>query len=242
MIIDDEQHCIDRLAMLLETQCGDTVHIMDAFTNAADAGRAIQKYKPDLVFLDIQLGETTAFDLLRDVGEVNFEIVFTTAYDKYAARAFRFSALDYLLKPIDAEDLKQAVNRHLKKNASIQTTQKLEVLLGNLYSDSKRICVPVANGLLVLKVEDIIRCHAEINYTVIHMRDKQKITVARTIREFEEMLSDHHFFRVHNSDLVNLDEVKAYNRGRGGYVKLKDNTEIEVSVRRKAEFLIRLQR
>ncbi|MEP6950789.1 MAG: LytTR family DNA-binding domain-containing protein [Ginsengibacter sp.] len=240
LIIDDEQHCIDRLTGLMKEHLSSSVHIMDSFKTAAAAEEAIKKYKPELVFLDVQLDGQTAFDLLKKLDKINFEMIFTTAYEKYAIQAFKFSALDYLLKPVSADDLKQAVTRLLEKNPKIETTKKLETLLGNLYGITRKICVPVVNGIIVLKVNDIIRCEADINYTTLFLNDKQKLVVAKTLKEFEELLTDYNFFRIHNSHLINLSYVKNYNKGKGGSVTMIDNSEIEVSTRRKEEFLKKL--
>jgi two-component system LytT family response regulator len=240
IIIDDEQHCVDRLSRLLEEHFSADVHLMKSFNSATEGLKAIHKYKPDLVFLDVQLNDKTAFELLKQIDEIDFEIIFTTAYEKYAVQAFKFSALDYLLKPVDPADLKQAVQKLLDKNPKINTTKKLETLLGNLYGTSKKICVPVVNGLVVLTVSDIIRCESEINYTTIFMKDRQKLTVAKTLKDFDEILSDYNFFRVHNSHLINMAYVKTYNKGKGGSVIMSDHTEIEVSTRRKDEFLKKL--
>ena len=240
LIIDDEQHCIDRLTGLVEEHLSSAVHIMDSFKTAGDAERAINKYKPELVFLDVQLGDKTAFDLLKKLDKINFEIIFTTAYEKYAIQAFKFSALDYLLKPVVADDLKQAVNRMLEKNPKIDTTKKLETLLSNLSTSTRKICVPVVNGIIVLKIDDIVRCEADINYTTLFLKDKQKLVVAKTLKEFEELLGGYNFFRVHNSNMINLSYVKSYNKGKGGSVTMMDNSEIEVSTRRKEEFLKKL--
>src|SRR6185312_5722871 len=133
IIIDDEQHCIDRLAGLLAEHLPGPVHLMDHFKTAEEGLQAIHRYKPDLVFLDVQLNGRTGFDLLKELGRITFDIIFTTAYEKYAVQAFRFSALDYLLKPIDPDELKQAVARLVDRNPKIDTTQKLETLLGNFY-------------------------------------------------------------------------------------------------------------
>jgi two-component system, LytTR family, response regulator len=240
LIIDDEQHCIDRLSGLVQEHLPDHVHIMDSLHSVEEGLKAILKYKPDLVFLDVQLNNKTGFDLLKEIPDANFQIIFTTAYEKYAVQAFKFSALDYLLKPIDADDLKQAVGKLRERNPKIDTTKKLETLLGNFYGAGKRICVPVVNGLVVLKVEDIVRCESDINYTTIFMKDKQKLTVAKILKEFEEMLTEYNFFRVHNSHLINLAYIKSYNKGKGGFVTMTDSTDIEVSTRRKDDFLKKL--
>ena len=242
IIIDDEKHCINRLNDLLREHVTDEVHVMDVYDNLKDGRQAIEKYKPELIFLDVQLDAgQTGFDLLRQVEVNNADIIFTTAYEKYAVQAFRFSALDYLLKPIAVEELKRAVQKITSRHPSIHTTQKLEILLSNLYQKDKRICVPVVNGMLVLAVREIIRCESAINYTTIFMVDRQKITVARTLKEFEELLTEYNFCRIHNSHLVNLAFVRTYNKGKGGATILDDGTYLEVSTRKKEEFLRRIR-
>ena len=240
LIIDDEQHCIDRLRGLLAEHLSSAIHVMDSFKTADEGLQAIHRYKPDLVFMDVQLNGKTGFDILKQLGDIKFEIIFTTAYEKYAIQAFKFSALDYLLKPVDPDDLKQAITRLVERNPKIETTQKLETLLGNFYGAGKRICVPVVNGLVVLKVDDIVRCESDINYTTIFMKDKQKLTVAKILKEFEEMLTEYNFFRIHNSHLINLAYIKSYNKGKGGFVTMMDNSDIEVSTRRRDDFLKKL--
>jgi two-component system LytT family response regulator len=241
LIIDDEQNSIQRLARLLKDHLSGEVHLMETFSTYSEGVAAIEKYRPELVFLDVQLdGGRTAFDLLKEITATDVEIIFITAYEKYAVKAFRFSALDYLLKPIVAEELKQAVRKLSERNPKVEITKKLETLLGNLYNKEKKICVSVSSGIVVLNVDDIIRCEAEINYTTIFLKDKHKITVARTLKDFEELLSDYNFCRIHNSHLVNLGYLRSYNKGKGGSVVLTDGKEIEVSTRRKEEFIQRM--
>jgi two-component system LytT family response regulator len=240
IIIDDEQHCINRLSGLLEEHCKDTVHLMDSFQSVEEGIAAIKKFQPDLVFLDVQIHDKTGFDLLKQLDEINFELIFTTAFEKYAVQAFKFSAIDYLLKPVDKDDLMLAVQKLNQKNSKAEASGKLEVLFHNLKGQSKRICVPVINGLVFLQVSDIIRCESDVNYTTIFLKDKQKLMVAKTLKEFEEMLTEYNFFRVHNSHLINLSYIKNYVKGKGGYVVLNDGSEIEVSSRRKEAFLKKL--
>ncbi|MEP7319074.1 MAG: LytTR family DNA-binding domain-containing protein [Panacibacter sp.] len=243
IIVDDEQHCIDRLSGLLAQHCSSTIHLMDVFKTVEDGLNAIKKLQPDLVFLDVQIHDKTGFDLLKQLDEINFEVIFTTAHEKYAVQAFKFSAIDFLLKPVDADDLKQSVSKLTEKISKEESSKKMEVLfhnLKNMQGVSKRICVPVMTGLVFLQVNDIIRCESDINYTTIFLKDKQKLLVAKTLKEFEEMLTDYQFFRVHNSHLINLSYVKSYNKGKGGSVSMTDNSEIEVSTRRKDEFLKKL--
>ncbi|MEP7170074.1 MAG: LytTR family DNA-binding domain-containing protein [Bacteroidota bacterium] len=240
LIIDDEQHCINRLSGLLEEHCKETVHVMDSYQSVEEGIKGIKKLQPDLIFLDVQIHDKTGFDLLKQLNEINFEIIFTTAFEKYAVQAIKFSAIDYLLKPVDADDLKQGVEKLTKKFSKTDTSAQLQVLFNNMQSTSKRICVPVINGLVFLQVSDIIRCQSDVNYTTIFLKDKQKLMVAKTLKEFEEMLTDYNFFRVHNSHLINLSYIKNYVKGKGGYVVLTDGSEIEVSSRRKEAFMKKL--
>ena len=243
IIIDDEQHCIDRLTGLLATYGKPHVHLIDTFQSVEEGTMAIEKLQPDLVFLDVKLHDKTGFDLLRQVSEINFEVIFTTAFEKYAVEAFKFSAIDYLLKPVDPDDLKQAVDKLREKISKDEVLKKFEVLFHNLKNSqgvSKKISIPTVNGLVFLEVSDIIRCQAEVNYTTIFLKEKQKITVSKTLKEFEELLTAYNFYRVHNSHLINLAYIKSYHKGKGGYVSLTDNSEIEVATRRKEQFLKKL--
>jgi len=243
ILIDDEQHCIDRLINLLQRRHSETVELIGCYNNAEEGEKAIRSMRPDLVFLDIQIGDTTAFDLLRSIGRPNFAIVFVTAYDSYAVDAFRFSAIDYLLKPIDAAQLDEALKKAASQQMAEESSRRLDTLLHNMQvmqGPSRRICLPVMSGLVFIQVGDIIRCQAEVNYTVLFLRDKQKITVSKTLGEFEHMLENANFFRVHNSHLVNLAYIKSYHKGKGGFLTMTDLSQVEASTRRKEEFLRRL--
>lgn len=241
IIVDDEQHCIDRLAALLKQYYAGTIELVSTVLSVKEGIKAIKEQQPDLVFLDVQIHDRTGFDLLRECGAINFKVIFTTAYDKFAIQAIKFSAIGYLLKPIDEDDLREAINK-LKEVSAEQTKLMAGVIENNLQQPAKkkRLTIPTGNELLFLNIEDIIRCHSDVNYTTIFKNDKQKIVVAKTLKEFEEMLSDQDFFRVHNSDLINLHYIKSYNKGKGGSVLLTDGTELEVSTRRKEDFLKRM--
>lgn len=243
IIVDDEQHCVNRLSGLLGQHCPSSVNILDSFNTVEDAVSGSLLLQPDLVFLDMQIHDKTGFDLLREVNDISFDVIFTTAYEKYAVQAFKFSAIDYLLKPIDADDLKQAVTKLEQRLSKNEMSRKIDALFNNMkntQSATKRIGIPTINGITYVAVGDIIRCHSDINYTTFYLKDNKKITVAKTLKEFEEMLSDYNFYRVHNSHLVNLAFVKNYHKGKGGYLIMTDNTEIEVSTRRKDELLKKL--
>jgi len=244
LIIDDEQHCIDRLVKLLIPSHEEIVHVIGSAASVEDGIKKIALLNPDLVFLDVQLEDKTGFDLLKSIPEIKFEIIFTTAYEKFAIQAIKFSALDYLLKPIDADELNLALLKLLNENSRRSTTKKIDILLQNIQVNNpnpQKIIVPTINGFEFIDIENIIRCQSEINYTTIFLRDKQKLVVAKTLKEFEELLTDHQFFRVHNSHLINMLFIKSYHKGKGGSVKLTDGTEIEVSSRRKEEFLKKIK-
>lgn len=242
IIIDDEAHCINRLAELLKEYCGEIIHLAGSYQSVNEGITGILKLQPDLVFLDVQMNDKSGFDLLKELREINFEIIFTTAYEKYAVRAFKFSAIDYLLKPVDPDDLISAVNKVNKKISGTEISEKINTLFHNLKNNraSQKISIPTVDGLIFLDINDIIRCQSQINYSIIFLKDKQKITVAKTLKEFEELLSDYNFYRVHNSHLINLAYIKKYNKGKGGSISMTDHSEVEVSSRRKEGLLKRL--
>ncbi len=240
IIIDDELHCISRIKKLLAEYHSQTVVLAGAFQNVADGLKGIRELKPELVFLDVQINEETGFDLLRSLPEINFEVIFTTAFEKYAVQAFKFSALDYLLKPVDPDDLQRSLTRLQEKLSKEELTKKMEVLFHNLKEIrgySKKISIPTLNGYEFLQVSEILHCQSNINYTTIYLKDHRKLTVAKTLKEFEDLLSDYNFYRVHNSHLINLAYLKNYHKGKGGSVVMIDDTEIEVSLRRKEGLL-----
>src|SRR5690554_370237 len=243
IIIDDEQHCIDRLDYLFSTFSRKTIQVTGAFQTVESGIQGIEDLKPDLVFLDIQIGGRTAFDLLDQFPEIRFEIIFTTAFDQYAIRAFKFSAVDYLLKPIDRDDLFSALDRVREKVSQSDRAMRFDVLFDHYRKTnihSHRIAISTIDGFYFIQTDEIIRFQADINYTHFFLMDKQKLTVAKPLKEFEELLVDYQFYRVHNSHLVNLAFVKKYIKGKGGYLVMSDNSEIEVSTRRKEGFLKRL--
>lgn len=241
IILDDEQHCIDRLLHLL-IQEKDIVVISTVKTLEYGV-RQINSLEPDLIFLDVQIGNRTGFDLLQQVSFREFEIIFTTAFENYALQAIKCSAIDYLLKPIDQEDLQNAIEKLKKEVSKKITSEKLDILLHNIKAtgDShKKIIVPTATGFEFLNIGDIIRCESSINYTTLYMTDKKKFLVAKTLKDIEVLLGQNQFFRIHNSHLINLNCIRSYHKGKGGTVLLNDGSEITVSTRRKDDFLKRL--
>lgn len=234
-VIDDEQHCTDSLLALLEpyrdeieTVCFDTVD---------GAVRGLETLRPDIVFLDVQLNEKTGFDVLSSVSRRDFCLIFTTAYEQYAIEAFKFSAIDYLLKPVAKEDFENAMRKALERVEQSHLNEKINVLLSHISkgNNPKRISIPSKEGYSFLNITDIVRCEADVNYTHIYTSEGKKHTVSKTLKYFEGLLSHHGFFRIHSSHLINLNSVKTY--AKSGYVTLSDNTKLEVSVRRKEAFI-----
>jgi len=247
IIVEDEKNSQELLKELVTEYC-EGVEIADIAGNVAEALEALDTHKPDLVFLDIELPDGDGFQVLEQAPNKAFDVIFTTAYDQYAMKAFKFSATDYLLKPVDIDELEAAVKRVRDKHQAgkaepAEQSAKLEALVQNLRNMTqplKRIVLPTSNGFTVVNPENIIRCESDRNYTFIFLTDGRKILVSRTIKEYDEMLSDHNFFRIHQSHLINLNFLKNYTRGRGGYVELTDGTVLDVSARRKSEFLKRM--
>lgn len=240
VIIDDEFNSRESLKMLLESYC-ENVEVCALCQNVGEALKAIATHQPDLVFLDIQLQRETGFDLLAQIKDPTFDVIFTTAFSEYAIKAFRFSALDYLLKPIDPNELQQAVQKAHKKSPQKNLGQ-LHQMIQNLNTSQQnyKLALPTADGLIFIAVGDIAYCEADSNYTIIHLKDQKKYVVSRTLKEYEELLAEHNFFRIHHSYLVNLNVVKQYVRGEGGYVVINDNISLDVSKRKKDAFLERI--
>jgi two-component system LytT family response regulator len=241
IIVDDELKSRESLKILLEEFCGN-VRVTALCGNVREAQEAIRLQAPQVVFLDIQLQRETGFDLLTQLGQIDFEIIFTTAYSEYAIQAFKFSAIDYLLKPIDTEELKRAVDKVEKKIAA-SMPERLEKMLRGFMTDlsnSYKLALPTLDGLVFVNIKDVLYCEAMSNYTVFHTADGKKFTVARSLKEYEGLLAEHNFFRIHNSYLINLREVKKYVRGEGGYVVLHNDVSLDVSKRRKEAFLNRV--
>lgn len=242
IILDDEKHCIDRIIQLSK-QLNNAIEIVGYYSNIESAYEAIKKLQPDLIFLDIQIHDANGFDLLKKFDSINFHVIFTTAYESYAIQAIKFSAFDYLLKPIDLDDLKETINRLFEKHTQNSIDINYQALLQNLMhikNQSKKITIQTQTETILLNIQDIIRCESDINYTTIYTNEKKKIVVAKTLKDFETMLKPYNFFRVHNSHLINLEYLKSYDKGKGGYVHLLDNSVVEVSVRRKEEFVEKL--
>jgi two-component system, LytTR family, response regulator len=241
IIVDDELKSRESLKILIEDFC-EGVTVKALCQNISEAIEAIDSYKPDVVFLDIQLQRETGFDLLNQLRNVDFDVIFTTAFSEYAIKAFKYSAVDYLLKPIDIEELKQSLSK-VEKRKGQALGERLHHLLDNLRagtSDNYKLALPTADGLVFVKVSEILYCQAASNYTEIILTENRKYIVSRTLKEYEDMLAEQHFYRIHHSYLINLNEIKKYVRGEGGYVIMNNDKSLDVSKRKKEGFLSRI--
>ena len=241
-IVDDEPYSCEALATLLERYCPD-VKVLDICYSALSALASIKEQKPQILFLDVEMPHINGFELLEKLPDIDFELIFTTSYDQYAIKAIRFSALDYLLKPIDKEELQKAVQKGIN-SMNHPLPQQIEVLLQKLNHPKvpvSKIAIPTMEGLQMILIESVITCASDRNYSILFLKNKQKIIASRTLKEIEEMLEDYSFARVHHSYLVNLNEVEKYMKGEGGYLLMSDGTTVDVSRSRKEILLKKLQ-
>jgi two-component system LytT family response regulator len=242
IIIDDEvRGCLTLQKMLQHVAPG--IELAGMAHNGADGLALIASARPDLVFLDIQMPDMTGFDVLQQVGNIHFQVIFTTAYDEFALKAFRFAAVDYLLKPIDIDELQQAVEKC--KNAGSPAQKEpapLERLLQQVRNlEARKLALPSSEGMLFVDVSDIIYLQSSSNYTTFFTATKGKILVSKSMGDFEEMLTANNFFRIHNSNLINLLKIEKFIKGEGGTVIMSNKMELEVSRRRKEEFIRKLE-
>jgi two-component system LytT family response regulator len=236
IIIDDENHCIKTLTNLLETNFP-LVNILASCHESPKAYDLINRYHPDFIFLDIEMPFLNGFDLLSKFEQINFDVIFTTAYDSYAIKAIKYSALDYLLKPIDKEDLASALDKIERKKSSISKAQVQMATAVHNKQLPDTIALPTADGLSFASVGDIVYCEADGGYTRFYMADSSEILLSKTLGDVDELLGDYDFYRIHHSSLINLKQVKKYIRGEGGEVVMSNGKYLAVARTRKTDFL-----
>ncbi len=242
VIVEDDKLSQMALVDTITEHCKNVV--IQAVCNTPEEGvTAIRKLSPNLVFLDIEMPGMSGFEMLKLVGEIDFEVIFTTSYNEYVLEAIRSNAFDYLTKPINAKELKGSVDRLIEKKVRTRN-QKFEQLAESLSAGNKnrRIALPTFEGFIFVNVKDILHCKSESNYTTIFMVTGDQIVVTRTLKEIEESVNSTDFFRVHNSHFVNLSAIKKYIRGSGGYLVMNDGTTINIARNRKDKFLKMLER
>ena len=241
VIVDDEQHCCKTLATLLNRYCP-MVEVAGVYHSGLTALTGITATQPQILFLDIEMPQMNGFELLEELPEINFELIFTTSYDQYAIKAIRFSALDYLLKPIDRDELQKAVQKVVHR-LNRPLPQQIEILLAKIQRPAltiNKVALPTMEGLQMVPLDSIISCASEGNYTIFFLRNNKKVTASRILKEVEEILEDHSFIRVHNSYIVNINEIEKYIKGEGGYLIMSNGSSVDVSRSRKDTLLKKL--
>jgi two-component system LytT family response regulator len=239
IIIDDEIKARETIQNMITTYCDD-IKVIGTAGSVAEGHKLLSRTDADLVFLDIKMGDGTGFDLLRKLKEVNFFLIFITAFEEFAIRAIKFSALDYILKPLDPDELINAVDKARNAIARENVSIRLEALYDNLdalSNKSKKIVLKTTGSVHIVSIVDIIRCESEKNYTHFFTADGEQITVSKTLKEFSEMLIEHGFYRVHQSHLVNLMHVKRYDKAEGGSLVMDDDSVVPVSYRKKDDLM-----
>lgn len=237
VIVDDEKNARNTLKKLLANTSFD-IQILAEADDVNSGATAISQHNPDLVFLDIQLKSGTGFDILHALPNIKSEVVFVTAYDDYAIKAFQIAALGYILKPIQITELNKVLERFEQLTKKQETNSRTQVLIENLEPNSvKKLVVSNLNGFKVVPLKDITYMQAEVNYTYIYLKNGEKLLTSKTMKEYESLLSDFGFFRVHQSYFINLSFVQEYEKGEGGNITLFPKVSIPVSRRRKKEFL-----
>jgi len=241
VIIDDEQHSIDTLKWKLENYCPD-VAVQASFDSPAEGITYLKSNPPNLLFLDIEMPMLNGFDVLEELGrDLPFDIIFITAYDNFGIQAVKFSALDYLLKPVQNRELKDAIDKHLKKAMQKVPSEQIDVLLNNVQAEKKgkvgKIALASKESIEFVDPHQIVCCEANSNYTTVFLAEGRKKVISKTLKDFEDMLMLYNFFRPHNSFLVNLRRVNEFIRGDGGYLVMENKMKIPVSKNKREELM-----
>jgi two-component system LytT family response regulator len=238
IIVDDEPRARTALKNQLGKYCSEVLLVGEA-EDVKSGLQAIKQYKPQLVFLDVEMPDGDGFDLLEQCKGAAFNVIFTTAHEEYAMRAFRFSAIDYLQKPIDPLLLKEAVQKAIENSTEHELSKKVEALIG-IRAGEEKLAVPTSDGLRLIRINDILRLKSDRNYTTIFLSAGEKMLVTRTLKEYDEMLSSCGFQRVHQSHLLNMKRVERFINRDSGYAVMEDGSQVEISRRKKDEFMAAL--
>lgn len=243
IIIDDEAKSRDVLESLI-SKFVEGVSVVATADSVATGINAINKHEPDLVFLDIEMPRRDGFELLSSFDPITFEVVFITAHEQYAHKAFRTSAVDYLLKPVDINLLQEAVERVKEKRSKEKVNRNIQVFLNNLKSkqENQQIALATSDGLIFVKIDNIVYLRGDGAYTYFFLKSGERITVSKNLKEYEDLLQDYDFYRVHKSFLIHMREMTKYVRGDGGYVVMSNGASVDVSKRRKDGFLSALSK
>lgn len=239
IIIDDERHSRATLKNLISEFC-ENVEVVAEADGYKSGVEIIREYKPDLVFLDIQMPDGNGFRVLEDTRDVEFEVIFTTAYDSFAIKAFKYSALDYLLKPIDPTELQNSIEK-VNKSKTADVNPGIEMLLKSIQEKKRpdKLVLSTFEGMHVVNISEIIRCQSDDYYTRFFFLNSKEILVSKTLKEYEQILTEHNFIRPHKSHLINITYIKSYMKTDGGHIILTDGSQIPVS-RRKKEMVLQI--
>jgi two-component system, LytTR family, response regulator len=244
IIIEDEQKSRELLDAMIQKSCPE-LEIIGHASDVPQGVELIRSLKPDLVFLDISMPNGTGFEVLEQVSDLHFELIFATASDQHALKAIKYSACDYLLKPIDADELKAAVDKVVKKKKSNSGMDNLQFLIEHLKrtdENYQKITLPTGNAYEIVNIKDIIRCEADGSYTTFYLGDKRKLVISAGLKHYEELLPEVDFIRVHHHHLINMNHVLRFLKEDGGYAIMSDGSKIEISRRKKEAFMDRLNR
>lgn len=240
VIVDDESKAREILVEMLKLYCSN-VEVVGQAQNVSKAYEVIKMLKPDLVLLDIKMPDGSGFDLLNKFSKIDFKVVFITAHEEYAIKAFRFSALDYILKPIDPTDLISAVEKASGANNVNDINEQFKTLKDNFYngtiSQEKKIVLKTTENIYIISIKDVIRCQSEKNYTYFYFKNRERIIVSKTLKDFDEILTDYGFMRIHRSNLINLSYIDRFEKSEGGFLVMKDGSRVDVSHRKKEALL-----
>lgn len=240
LIADDEKLSRITLSKMLELHCPH-VEILAECDSANAAALLIRELNPQLLFLDVAMPGKSGIELLKELGDINTEVIFVTAHDKFVLQAIRLSAVDYLSKPVDEQELINAVANAAKRIETRNTGNNLRVFMQNIQLQAQQqemqLCVPGIKGFQIIKIRDIIFCEADNTYTIIHLTDNKKILASRPLLDYETLLQDASFFRIHKSHLINMQHLKEYHKGEGGFVTMINGKMLEVSRRKKEQFV-----
>jgi len=244
LIIEDEQKSREMLAGIIEKNCPE-LSVVGLARNVKEGVEMVESLRPDLVFLDISMPDGSGFDLLEKVPGHKFELIFATASDQHAIRAIKYSACDYLLKPIDIEELKLAVEKVVKKKSAIPNMENLQFLIQHLKradENFQKITLPTGNAYEIVNIKDIVRCEADGSYTTFYLSDKRKLMISAGLKHYEELLPEGEFIRVHHHHLINMNHVVRFLKEDGGYAIMSEGSKIEISRRKKEAFMEKLNK
>ncbi|MEE1961968.1 DNA-binding response regulator [Flagellimonas taeanensis] len=244
VIIEDEKHSRETLKSMLEEFCKD-VKVIAMASSVEEGVKVLSVYSPDVVFLDIELKSGVGFDVLNQIKDPDFEVIFTTAFEQYAIKAIKFSSLDYLLKPIDLDELQEAVKKARTRRDTNIYREQLDTLMQNISRGDVRpekICLATTLGMEFIAIEDVVACKADGSYTCFILKDGSTHLVSKHLKEYENLLGEHQFMRVHNSYVINLREVKKYMKADGGYLIMTNDLEVNISSRKKDELFEAMKR